>query len=380
MNNNIRVEGSFKNNRLWRAIRKRYASVSEMCRCESELMSAEVRISALMTFRDSPCDRYGNYRDICKLLEEILDVPREELFPLRLYEFYGADRARLSTQVIELNLQTALNTARSGAEKIAGLLPQMTSDLQLEPELPIRTNQIDAMLSLLRSSQAAEVIALYFGLRGESPMKYKEIGLRLGVSRERVRQIKVAALNFYRRTLRRSASRNVHAMLEIASDIAKATQIVPAPHITRIEFQETFMLKHNEEMLRQLCARAVAEIGNFRRDKGMIYWARERQSTSVAFLRLTAEMTLEEIEHEIRELWKPWRLASSFTAMRWLTQYGLSYSPQSQVNILVPRAYMPTEPGMLWISPRDGNVRSVELNELPSCARLPKGQLVLIRN
>jgi RNA polymerase primary sigma factor len=44
------------------------------------------------------------------------------------------------------------------------------------------------------SEREARILRLYFGLEGEEPKTLEEIGLILGITRERVRQIKERAL------------------------------------------------------------------------------------------------------------------------------------------------------------------------------------------
>lgn len=57
---------------------------------------------------------------------------------------------------------------------------------------------INHALSRLREREA-KVIQLYFGLDGQEPMTLREIGKIMGISRERVRQIKEAAISRLRR-------------------------------------------------------------------------------------------------------------------------------------------------------------------------------------
>ena len=50
----------------------------------------------------------------------------------------------------------------------------------------------DALSGLVK--REAEIIRLYFGLKGEEPMTLDQIGARFRLTRERVRQIKEKAL------------------------------------------------------------------------------------------------------------------------------------------------------------------------------------------
>ena len=54
--------------------------------------------------------------------------------------------------------------------------------------------QIDSALQTLVGREA-EILRLYFGLEGEEPMTLDQIGVRFGLTRERVRQIKAKALH-----------------------------------------------------------------------------------------------------------------------------------------------------------------------------------------
>ncbi|MDE2997912.1 MAG: RNA polymerase sigma factor RpoD/SigA [Gemmatimonadota bacterium] len=61
-----------------------------------------------------------------------------------------------------------------------------------------RTRALEETLDAL-SERHRKVITLYFGMHGEEPTTYQEIGRRLGISRERVRQLKEDAFGKLRR-------------------------------------------------------------------------------------------------------------------------------------------------------------------------------------
>ena len=52
-----------------------------------------------------------------------------------------------------------------------------------------RTRAVEETLDLL-SDRHRKILSLYFGMHGEEPTTYQEIGRRMGISRERVRQLK----------------------------------------------------------------------------------------------------------------------------------------------------------------------------------------------
>jgi RNA polymerase primary sigma factor len=66
------------------------------------------------------------------------------------------------------------------------------------------TQSIEEVLSSLREREA-KILRLYFGLEGPEPMTLEEIGEKLGITRERVRQIKEKALSRLRHVSRSKA-------------------------------------------------------------------------------------------------------------------------------------------------------------------------------
>ena len=56
-----------------------------------------------------------------------------------------------------------------------------------------KQESIEKVLGTLKDREA-KILRLYFGLEGQDPMTLEEIGSQLGITRERVRQIKEKAL------------------------------------------------------------------------------------------------------------------------------------------------------------------------------------------
>ena len=83
-------------------------------------------------------------------------------------------------------------------EEEQSLLDILPDDRQESPEIGVMKGclrqHIESALGSLMGREA-EILRLYFGLEGEKPMTLDEIGVRFGLTRERVRQIKEKALH-----------------------------------------------------------------------------------------------------------------------------------------------------------------------------------------
>src|SRR5437588_10470974 len=98
----------------------------------------------------------------------------------------------LSTSQAALCLDAALSPGEDN--KLVDYLPDTTNpgpdDQIFEHDL---TQSIEEVLATLKGREA-KILRLYFGLEGQEPMTLEEIGSLLGITRERVRQIKEKAL------------------------------------------------------------------------------------------------------------------------------------------------------------------------------------------
>src|SRR5690606_15893232 len=95
----------------------------------------------------------------------------------------------------------------SGEDDSFSLLDMMETDEEMQPDLKMMEESVrlDIMYSLNSlAPREAEVLAYYFGFKGDRQMTLDEIGEELDLTRERVRQIKEKAI----RRLKKSMTRN----------------------------------------------------------------------------------------------------------------------------------------------------------------------------
>lgn len=105
--------------------------------------------------------------------------------------------------LMELNADTvSLDTPIGGEEGSATLGDVVENDDEMSPEEIVAerllSEDIDIVLSQLNDRER-RVIELRYGITGEEPLTLVEIGKYIGVTRERVRQIEIAAINKLRR-------------------------------------------------------------------------------------------------------------------------------------------------------------------------------------
>ena len=109
-------------------------------------------------------------------------------------------------RMLDLNERLTSVDAPVGRRPDLMLLDTIADEHNIDPSMLLQDNDvkqhIDQWLERLTEKQRA-VVELRFGLHGREPATLETVGLELGVTRERVRQIQAQAIECLRRVLRR---------------------------------------------------------------------------------------------------------------------------------------------------------------------------------
>jgi RNA polymerase primary sigma factor len=154
-----------------------------------------------------PLNRVGSLNKISKTFSELEQRYEREPSPEELAE------------VLELATAEVVDTMRISGRHISMDAPfaqgEENSLLDVLENESIQTPDFGLMSDSLRkevqralatlSQREADVVALYFGLNGESALTLEEIGDKFNLTRERVRQIKEKAIRRLRHTSRSKA-------------------------------------------------------------------------------------------------------------------------------------------------------------------------------
>jgi RNA polymerase primary sigma factor len=100
-------------------------------------------------------------------------------------------------KVLKTSIQHVSLDTPCAEDECTKLLDKLQSDADASPDLFLHEealrDEIDSLVSALQTREA-EVIRLYYGLHGNTPQTLQQIGARLHLTGERVRQIKERAL------------------------------------------------------------------------------------------------------------------------------------------------------------------------------------------
>jgi RNA polymerase sigma factor (sigma-70 family) len=193
----LRIEIKFKNNALYKKMQEAgYKNPAQLWRAMKRQDSAS-NLGSLLNFKNSPIHERktegslkvegtnGEYywRKLPIDLAEFLKCTPEELFPEKLREI------KQNLYVLEIESQKIFKIFEEER-----LLPKNPEEIIGSLE---KTNQITRALATLTPRQEI-VLKERFGFNENEGKTYAEIGKRLNISRERVRQIEWKALRLLR--------------------------------------------------------------------------------------------------------------------------------------------------------------------------------------
>jgi len=128
------------------------------------------------------------YRGVCLVLERVLHLPAEDLFPKHLYDHLVGTETE---KVVEVVSFTALSTAVR--RKVLALPAPTEEGPEAKADEVLLRDRIRAVLKQLPYRER-EIIKLRFGLGQGYSYTFEEISLIFKVGRERISQIEAKAI------------------------------------------------------------------------------------------------------------------------------------------------------------------------------------------
>ena len=151
-----------------------------------------------------PLNRAGVLHRIAKRKAMLVQELGREPTAAEIAEEVDLTREEVEGTLAIANAHVSLDAPAGPGEdgRLLDYLPDRASPGPDEPILEkALTEALEAALATLHPREA-EVLRLYFGLGDEGPMSLERIGSRMGVTRERIRQIKQQALGRLRHASR----------------------------------------------------------------------------------------------------------------------------------------------------------------------------------
>ena len=159
---------------------------------------AQTSIGNFLNLLNTPIGRKGDWKPSIMKIAEALNVVPELLFP----EQHLSKALAKNQAEIEMDLED-MEQLTSGIS--SEMVADRTDDAQTEMEDLLRKN----IRTLTEREEAC--LSMRFGLDSEGPMILDDVGAKLGVGRERVRQIEAKALRKLRHPSRMGSQRRMEA-------------------------------------------------------------------------------------------------------------------------------------------------------------------------
>lgn len=178
------VKVSIRNNLIIKAIHKAgYRNVSQFC--EQNGM-AKTQLTELISFRTPPLTKEGEFREPAKKLMEGLCALPTELWTAEQLTM----ELKRNTSTKEVNLDAMLSVLGINAEEALQMIEPPKPDEVLEEKE--KAEVVGEMLDSL-TPREARVLRMRFGI-GCDEHTLEEVGKKLDVTRERIRQMEAKAL------------------------------------------------------------------------------------------------------------------------------------------------------------------------------------------
>tara|TARA_R110002153_G_scaffold51838_3_gene145564 strand:+ start:964 stop:1605 length:642 start_codon:yes stop_codon:yes gene_type:complete len=164
-NDDFNLKITVRNGRLLKEIRAKYGTSADMAR-KGNLQAT--RVSSLVTMRDMPINKNGQWRDIALDVAGLLSCDPEYLWPDHMKEI----KLKRATAEMSVSLDTVTQIARNGS----------IADFE-------RDEIVGSLMEGLMPRETKVIGMIYHS--GET---LRAVGAEIGVSTERVRQIEAKAI------------------------------------------------------------------------------------------------------------------------------------------------------------------------------------------
>jgi len=162
------------------------------------IMQALVEQSRLVRL---PVNKVGSSHKLYKLAVKFEQKYQREPSALELAELTDMNEKQVK-EIRKNDKRHLYIDAPISSEDTATMLDLMSNKDEVKPDADLikdsLTDEIMHILSILNEKEK-QIIELYFGLKGNSPISLEDIGLRMELTRERVRQIKDRAIRRMRK-------------------------------------------------------------------------------------------------------------------------------------------------------------------------------------
>jgi len=160
-----------------------------------------------------PLNKVDSYKKINQELVKFLQHNQREPSPSELSEITGISEKDVRMLLKISSKHLSMDAPMSSDESSSSMIEVLENRNEDEPDGDLMSqslkDEVRNALSVLNDRES-EIIAYYFGLEKERSMSLEEIGEQMGLTRERVRQIKEKAIRRLRKT---SLSRDLKGYL-----------------------------------------------------------------------------------------------------------------------------------------------------------------------